>query len=297
MKKNEKQKAQKPAFHIAVGIALLIVVGIGIIFALGGIGNDNNEQVRTFIIKTSYVTLQYPEKYKKFLKHEEIRQDADSTVVFTMTYEDLEAELFRLSFMAEAPEEYDGYFDAEGTELYVSIIASGFDYGIFGVDNTEDDLEMREEVQALYYGMLDGMSTVMESVRKDTRFSEIRGVSESAKQEQALSYWKISIPDVMTCVESEQNGVYRVTFSTHIGDKAIDLYTISMGDTSAESIIGQYVSNGKSRGVSVELNTIDTEELSAKELELTYAMMDTVNDVLQAIRRDKNFHDQVEPAA
>lgn len=296
MKKNDNQKTKRTVFLIALGIVLLVVVGIGIVIALDGIGDDNDEQDGTFKIKTSYATLQYPEKYKKFLKYEETRQGEDSTVVFTMAYEKLEAELFCLSFTAEAPEEYVGYFDAEGTELYVSISASGFDYGIFGVDNTEDDLEMREEVQALYYGMLDGMSIVMDSVRMDERFSELKGVSERQKQDHTLTYWKISLPKAITVAESEQDGVYRATFSSDVGDKVIDLYTISLGDTGAESIIGQYVTNGDSRIVSVELHNINTEILTTEELEIAYTMMDTINDVLQAIRQDKNFHDQVEPA-
>jgi hypothetical protein len=132
-------------------------------------------------------------------------------------------------------------------------------------------------------------------VCNDERFSEARGISERKKQK--LSYWEVSIPVGITCVESERNGVYRATFCGNVGDKIIELYTISLGATNAKSIIGWYATRGENKILSVELHSIDIDALSSEELELAYIMMDTLNDVLSVIRQDKNFSDQLEPVA
>lgn len=293
---NNKSGGEKHRFRVfaLAAVVLVIIAGVALTAVLG---NKDANRDRTVGIKTTYLTVQFPKKYERYLKYQELVQGNDATVVFTMVHEEVEAELFRLSFTEAAPEEYAGYFSTDNAELYVAIKASGFDHGIFGTDHTEEDLEAQEEIRALYYAMLDGMSTVMDSVRQDTRFSEIRGVSESDKQEWTLSYWKVSLPSAMTCAESEQDGVYQATFTCNIGGKAVSLYTVCLGDSDGESAIGYYTANGEKRMVSVKPHDIQTDTLSQEELEIVYAMMDTVNDVLQAIRQDKNFSEGIEPAA
>ena len=300
---DEKKKPQKDScggkkriLKICIVVAVVLVLIAGVVFA-ATLSNKNANEERTVEIKTTYLTVQYPKKYEKYLKYEELVQGKDATVVFTMIYDEIEAELFRLSFTEAAPEEYAGYFSVDNSDLYVSIKVSGFDPRILGTEDTDEAQEKRFEIESLYYSMLDGMTTVMDYVRKDSRVSEIRGASESEKKELSLSYWNVSLPQNITCVETEQDGIYRATFKCRVGDKEIDLYTVCLGDSEAESVVGQFATNGKSRLVSVELHELNTDTLSQEEIEIVYAMMDTINDVLQAIRQDKNFSEQTESAA
>lgn len=288
---------KKRILKICIVVAVVLVLIAGVVFA-ATLSNKNTNEERTVEIKTTYLTVQYPKKYEKYLKYEELVQGKDATVVFTMIYDEIEAELFRLSFTEVAPEEYAGYFSVDNSELYVSIKVSGFDPRILGTEDTDEAQEKRFEIESLYYSMLDGMTTVMDSVRKDSRFSEIRGASESEKKELSLSYWNVSLPQNITCVETEQDGIYRATFKCHVGDKEIDLYTVCLGDTTAENPIGQFKVNGETKLVSVEVH--DPNEagaLTEEEQAAAYVLLDTINDVLQVIREDKNFHDQLEPAA
>ena len=292
-KKREQKTEEKKKQIIIVAVAVLVVL-IGAVVVWSFLPKNESAAMK---IKTTYLTVQYPKEYEKYLKYEELVQGKDATVVFTMIYDEVEAELFRLSFTEAAPEEYAGYFAVDNGELYVSIKASGFNPMILGMDQSDEASEKRLEIESLYYSMLDGMTTVMGSVREDSRFSEIRGASESEKKELSLSYWNVSLPQNITCVETEQDGIYRATFKCHVGDKEIDLYTVCLGDSEVESVIGQFATNGRSRLISVELHELNADTLSQEELEIVYAMMDTINDVLQAIRQDKNFSEQTEPAA
>lgn len=287
---------KKRILKICIVVAVVLMLIAGVVFA-ATLSNKNANEDRTVEIKTTYLKVQYPKEYEKYLKYEELVQGKDATVVFTMIYDEIEAELFRLSFTEAAPEEYAGYFAVDNGELYVSIKASGFNPMILGMEQSDEASEKRLEIESLYYSMLDGMTTVMGSVREDSRFSEIRGASESEKKELSLSYWNVSLPQNITCVETEQDGIYRATFKCHVGDKEIDLYTVCLGDSEVESVIGQFATNGRSRLISVELHELNADTLSKEELEIVYAMMDTINDVLQAIRQDKNFSEQTESAA
>lgn len=286
-----KKIKEKKLVPIIIAV-LCIAVGICVFFAVRGQTGKNGEKMRTVNLKTTYLTMKYPRQHTKYLKYEELQDGTDTEIVFSMTYEEIEAELFRLSITAEAPAEYIGHLALDNQTMYVSVDAAGLNPEIFGRAQTDEELQKQEEITALYYSMLDGMGTVIKSVHEDAKFSVAKGVSESEKQDKSMSYWKVSLPASMIVDEIEENGIYRATFSCDVGGKTVKLYTISLEDTEAEGVIGQYVVSGESRFLSVE--TYEVAGLSDEQRETAYAMMDTVNDVLQTITQSKNFR-QLEP--
>lgn len=288
----QTQNRKKVPVLALVGIGLLLILGICIAVFSGGGGKD-----ATMEIKTAYLTVAYPKSFKKYLKHESLSDGINATEVFSMVYEDVEAELFRLSVTQEAPEYFEGYLNTEHGLMYVSLSASGVDPSIFAVTSEQEEADQNAEMEALYFAMLDGMTDVLASIKQDAKFSVHRTISENDKQNTALTYWNISLPKDITCEETTEGGIYRAAFHGVIGDKTVKLYTVSLGDTAAASPVGQYEVNGQSQMVSVEIHDLNSLELTEEELSAAYTLVDTVNDVLRVIREDKNFHDQLEPAA
>ena len=293
----KKVKERKKLLSIII-ITIFIAIGVGVFFAVRNQIGKVYGQTQVVNLKTTYLTLKYPKEYAKYLTYEELQNGTDTEIVFSMTYEEIEAELFRLSITAEMPDEYVGYLTLDNHSMYVSMDAAGLNPNIFAELQTDEALQKREEMEALYYSMLDGMSTVVQSLYSDKKFSTAKGISESEKQDKSMAYWKLSLPVAMVVDEMEENGVYCATFFGDIGGKTVKLYTISLGDAEAEACIGWYVVNGENRVLSVKTYDLATqEELSDEQRETAYAMMDTINDVLQTIRQDENFHDQLEPVA
>ena len=289
----KKIKENKKLLWIAIAV-LCVAVGIGAFFAIKNQTGGDGAQLRTVNLKTTYLTLKYPKQYAKYLNYEELRSGADTEIVFTMIHDEIEAELFRLAITTEAPAEYVGYLSVDGQAKYVSVLIAGWDPEIFAEAQTDEELEKQEKTTELYYAMLDGVSTVMQSVYADAKFSIAKGVSESEKQERSMTYWKVSIPATIAVEEVEENGIYRATFSCDIGGKTVKLYTISLGDADAESVIGQFVVNGEGRIMSVEV--YEAADMADADREIAYAMMDTINEVLEAIRADQNFREELTPA-
>ena len=138
----------------------------------------------------------------------------------------------------------------------------------------------------------------MHSIEQSTGYSTIKGVFGNDKKDEALSYWTVALPSNITWEEKVEGDVYRAVFYGNVGEKKIPLYTISLNDTSVEDPIGQLVVNGEAKLVSAQVHDPNADAtLTEEERATVYILLDTINDVLQAIRQDKNFHDQIEPVA
>lgn len=289
----EKKSKKKMTLVAVTAILLAAVIGIAVVVRSVSLRKEILME-----IETTYLSIQYPKEYKKYLTYEETLNGVDSEAVFFMNYEDNKLELFRLNVCSDAPETYEGYLNTDKGTMYVSLAGSSVDQNLFFSDDVSGDPEVNVEMEALYYAMKDGMTAVMKSIEQAPNYSVVRGVFGNDKKEETLSYWKVNLPSNVTYEEKYEGAVYRAEFYGNVGEKKIPLYTISLNDTTAENPIGQLVVNGEAKLVSAQVHDPNADAtLTEEERATVYILLDTINDVLQAIRQDKNFHDQIEPVA
>lgn len=288
MKRENTQKKSFLCLALLAGAgALLAVLVVLLLWQGSGTVNNKDEMVN---IKTAYVTLKYPKAYKKYLQHREILEDSNATEVFSMSYEGVEAELFRLCFTVDKPENVEGYLQTDKGSLYVSVqpCAEGPDLSSFM--QNDEDVEKAKEIEARYYSMMGAMGKVLESVQEARRYSIVKGVAENDRRTEEVLYWKVSLPKTITWQSSEVDGTQEAAFRATIGEKDIVLYTIALGDIAMENTIGRYTHQGQVKYITVEVCDLDIQgTLTQEELTAAHVLMDTVNDVLQVIHSDPNF--------
>ena len=286
-----KTKNKKKLIVVSIVMALIICAAV-----VAGITFSKPET--DLEIQTTYLTLQYPKEYKEYLTYEETVVGQNSEVVFFMNYHEEKMELFRLRVCMEAPEVYEGFLKTNNGDMYVALTGFQMDQNAFVTENEAGEPEINAEMEALYFAMKDGMTMVMNSIEQAPGYSTVMGVFEVDKMDEALSHWTVSLPSNITWEEKNEGEIYRAVFYGNVGDKKIPLYTVSLGDTTADSPIGQFSVNGEMKIVSVDVNNFDAaEEFTEDELAVVYVLMDTVNDVLTAIRESDNFVDHLEPVA
>lgn len=283
----------RPAL-LAGAVVLVAVLVLLLLWQGGGTAEKKDE---TMNIQTTYVTLKYPKAYKKYLQHQEILEGSDAIEVFSMVYEGVEAELFRLCFTADEPESAEGYLQTDNGALYVFVepCADGLNLNDLAWDSEE--MDKTQEIESIYYSMMGAMGQVLESVKADSRYSIVKGVAENDKKTEEILYWKISLPKAVSWQSSEDDGTHKIAFRATVGEKDIALYTIALGDIAGENAIGQYTHQGKTQYITVEICDLDAQgPLTQEELTAAHVLMDTVNDVLQAIRSDGNFSSELTAA-
>lgn len=293
---SEQTKTNKKKKKTVLIAAAVLLAAVVCIVAVVGMISSNRETAMD--IETTYLTVQYPKEYKKYLAYEETLNGQDSEVAFFMNYEEQKLELFRIGVYSNAPEMYEGFLSTENGTMYVSLTGSPVDRNVFYTEEVTGEPVLNTEMEALYFAMKDGMTMVMDSIEQAPGYSVVMGVFGNDKKDSSLSYWKVSLPSNITWEEKNEGNVYRAMFYGNVGEKKIPLYTISLGDTTAETPIGQFEVNGETKLISVEVH--DPNEagtLTEEEQASVYVLLDTVNDVLRVIREDERFHDQLEPVA
>lgn len=283
MKMENKKFDKKKAIISVVCIAVFAICGL---FFL----KKGNGKISTMDIQTTYVTLQYPKAYRKFLKHEEILDGTDATEVFSMVYQEKEIELFRLFLTSEESENAEGYLNTDNGVLCIALQPAQADPDVFIQNPDSEESEKDTEMESLYYAMLDGMGIVLDSIKQDSQYSSLKEIAENQKQDAKILYWDISLPTNITWEETSEEDIEQVTFFGKVGEKTLRLYTISLEEDQAESSIGQYVIDGQAKSINVTgYDLSENGALSEEEKAVAYTLMDTVNDVIQVIQKDKNY--------
>lgn len=288
MKMKNRKLDRKKTIIAVVCVAVLALCGL--FFWKQGDG-----KIPTMDIQTTYVTLQYPKEYRKFLKHEEILDEADAEEVFSMVYQEKEVELFRLFFTQEESENAEGYLNTDHGVLCITLQPAQIDPDIFIQDPDSEESEKDTEMESLYYAMLDGMGIVLDSIKQDSQYSSLKEIAENQKQDAKILYWEIQLPTDITWEETTEGNVEQVTFFAKAGEKTIRLYTISLGEDQDQSSIGQYLADGQAKNINVTAYDLsENEVLTEEEKAVAYTLMDTVNDVIQVIQKDKNYRSSQE---
>lgn len=287
MEKNEQKQAPKGGKKRLVLILVLcgILVAAGVCAAIafgGGAGGAAEGEVRLMDIKTAYVTMQYPEAFKENLSHREIIEGGVTSEIFSLLYNEQELELFRICFGEGVSGEPAGYLHTDAGVIPVTLVIADYEALVF----TEEE----EEVKDLYFSMLENASTVMASLYKDVRYSENKNVNTENKAEVQLTYFAAALPEAVQWEESTQGGIYKAVFSTTVGAEKIMLYTVSIGEPEAGSLLGYYDVDGKNQPVCIATGDLDAlQSMEEEDRTAVYLLMDTVNDVVQGIMAEKNF--------
>ncbi len=291
MSKNEKKQEEKAAPRKKLYLILLVLLAIAAIalvlfLCLTGDSEEPSQIESTSTqrenaqlqIDTTYITLYFPGEYIGYLQHEQFHDGNMTSECFSLVYKGTKTELFRIYFGNEAlsPE---GYLHTEQGPISVSVVAA----------NATDAKFANEEARELYYRLLEQMNDVIATIRADARFNESSGIAPET-QELAVYDWTLTLPSGVECEQTQEGDILQAEFYGTVGGQRVKLYTIIMGDTQSESVIGFYRIDGVDRPVSVQPDELAYVDGMSEEEQLSvFALMETLNDVVQSIMSSENF--------
>ena len=233
---------------------------------------------KTAKIQTRYLTLEFPAEYEGNLKHEEHVGAERTEEIFCMVQNGESVELFRVYFGDETVGSPAGYLHTESGVVSVTVQVS---------DSPEG---MDEETEELYYGMMSGINTLLDSIYADKQFSEHSDYHSGADTDASMKYWSVTLPESITWEENTEGDRYLVSFYGTIGSERIKLYSVCIGDEEAENPLGVMEIDGQIRKVSVKVEGMEKiEQMSDEDQSIVWSMMDTINDVVAAIMSSEGF--------
>lgn len=235
-------------------------------------------------IQTQYLSLSYPETYADVLLHQEVTADAVTMEIFSMKADNRTLELFRIFFGDETVGSIAGYLSVDGQEIPVT----------YTICQYNDEEFTDEETRAQYYETMNCLNDIMGTLEADDCFQTEKKEHPVENTETVLTYWTVTLPETMEYEEFEENGLYKVACYGNVAGERIALYTIYIGDPGAETVLGTYDVNGEAKKLSVEsYEIIPAESWTDEEQASAYAMMATVNDVIQTIMSSENFSEEI----
>ncbi len=233
-------------------------------------------------ITTKYCTLAIPETCSEAMKHWEVTEGMIAVEIFSMIHDEEELEIFRLYFGDESMGILMGYLLTEEGEISVS----------YTVNEPEAILVADEEKKMQYYTMMDGFSSVMDSIYTDSRFSETKHAEEVKNNSAALKYWTVDLPENVEWEESEQSGLYRADFYGTFRGKRMKLYTIGLGKMDGDYTIGTLQVNNETRPIYVKVYALEIDETwTEEEITAGYRMLETLNVVTDMIITTDGYSD------
>lgn len=265
---------------------LLLMVGIGSVLGCANADNPNGMQITgiddnpSIEIDTTYGTLKFPASMEENLRHKEVTEGNVTMEVFYMLLPKVERELFRIYYNAPSMGSALGYLKADTQQVSVT-------YAV--CDYSREDFS-DEASWKLYSSMMDGFSMLLNSIQNDERFTQIQSVEAVESTSTKLTYWEITIPETMQCEEMTEGDYYRADFYGMLGGERTLLYSFQLGEPPLESVLGTYMVDETEKVISLESNDLVMQEILSEEEQITlYEMMDSINDVIQAIMNSSNF--------
>ena len=227
------------------------------------------------------VALNMPSEYGAVLNHTRKVYIAPVTEVFSVNIDGREVPLYRVDFANEEEGEWLGVLQAEEGDIPVT-------YSLYTL--SEEELAvLDEEALDAYYGGMESFNNILEAIQADPRFTAepVQGVG--AGYEAELKYWTVVLPEKVTFEETIVEGSYEAVFYGRIQGEKTALYSVAIGDDQAGAM-GKFNLDGEEKAVSVEIYGVEQNVFwSDAEFDLAYAMMDTVNDVIEAVMESDNF--------
>ena len=235
---------------------------------------------KTVKIQTQYGPIQFPSVLADNMRHVETTEGGIALEVFYMTSEHGEREVFRIYFGAPDMGEHLGYLTIDGKEISVTFALC---------DYSEDDFS-NENDQILFSNMMAAFTVVTNSIMNDSRFSELKAIEQIDVQAVELRYWTVTLPENIHVEESADDNLYRADFYGIFGGENILLYSFQLGDQLLASVLGTYMVDDTAKPVSLEVSEFTQRDNWSEEDQIRlYNMMDTINDVIQAIMSNSEF--------
>ena len=238
-------------------------------------------------IDTAYCPLQISADCVDKIRHTETVEDGVTRETFYMLLEDGEKELFQICFGSVEEGDSIGWLVTDEGRLPVMVIVPAYDFNAF-----------EEAEQQTYLTLMDQLNVLLSSIRESEQFTtkpDVTTIEEPEQQEAQLAYWEVMLPITMEWEEQRVGDVYTVDFYGMIDAERIRLYTISLGDTPAESALGMYTADGEARMLGVTPYSLDSQLPDATDAQRqTYSvLMDTINTVLPVIMGSENYSPEI----
>ena len=235
------------------------------------------------VIQTQYMQLCVPEAKMEGVTHREVVQDTIAMEIFTLVSGETELELFRLYFGDGTMGTIVGYVTVEEEEIPVSYTIS--EYG----DDFPD-----EESKALYYQAMDLFSVVIDALYESENFSQTKHTEPVKDGVAAMKYWSVDLPENIIWEELVQEKLYCLNFYGTLHGERTALYSVGIGEMEADYTVGTFLVDGEERIVNVRIFDLPvTDQWNEEEISAGYRMLETVNDVIDAIMSSENFSEQM----
>ena len=270
---------------LALIIAAVLVAAAAAVILLGGDADlqaGKNENT----VELSYgFSIRFPGEYAHMVEHTQEKFEQRTTEAFVLKDGDADISLYCICFGDR--ENGDWLGELKNGDVNVPIT-----YTIFSPD--EEELEKLGEeghaaynaVRASFYDLLDTITTDRRFVAEEVHDELVLG------QEVEMTYWNAVLPDVVTFEETNQDGVYQADFFGEVNGEQVMLYSVRIGGESLQSPLGMFEIDGEQKVVSVESYSLsDRDDWSDDDLGTAYRMMDTINNVIDALMDSGHFAD------
>ena len=241
-----------------------------------GVGGCKPAEDPDIAIETPYVVLKFPKEAAELVHYQQESEAEIVSQVFSMEVNGSMREVFRIWFNNYDTGTRLGYLVTEQGSVPVSYDVASY---------TETDFP-DEESWTRYYTVMDGFSTLLESISQSKVFRETDLQDNEKTKTHTLKYWKLTLPAAVRCEEITEETGYRVEFYSQIAGKERKMYAIHLGEPAAQTELGFYLADGEKLRLTVESADLDSSiELSQQD----HVRMESVNDVISAIMADPNF--------
>lgn len=263
-------------------IVVAMVVGMAVMLWIS-IGSQESEN-SSIKLQTEFGKLEFPREYAENLKHTEVEEAGAVIEIFSMISDEEEFELFRIYFGEVSNGSIVGFICSDSDVVPVSVMLG---------DGRKIE-SANEETATQYYSMMEGLNVVLSSLYENEKFTkdEFEAQKESAMK---LTHWNVTLPNTMAVSESSVDGIYEAEFSGEVLGESVALYRISIGEEKAEVPLGYFKLDGVKKAVYVQSYELEERESwSEDDYAAAYRMMDTINDVIDAIMQSKQFSAELE---
>lgn len=242
--------------------------------------SDEPTESKYIEIETPYITLKFPEEDSAALIHEEEYLGNAVVEVFYMKTAGDDLPLYRIDFGDENAGDWLGIIKTDEEEITVT-------YTVFSA--TEEELQELDQQVETYSALMNDFNVLLNCIYEDSRFSSEKANDAVEDRELELTYWSLTLPELINCSEKTADGNYQADFYIEIQGEQILLYSVYIGDEQAETFLGQYEIEGNLKTISIETYDLNDSEWSDDERAIAYQMMDTINDVIQVICTSEQF--------
>ena len=247
---------------------------------------DENE-IQLDAIESKYITLQYPAELSEIMIHEVDTFNGQYTDAFYMKYADKDIPLFRFDFGPEIAGDWIGVLETETDDVVVTSV-------VF-VLSEQEHMSLSEADEEMYTACMDAYSFMLKGIVEAPNFVVDRPVEIGEIVEVQTTYWTLMLPSNMTVEETVSEDTYIAMFYGDVAGQHTALYQVNIGEEKAESELGVYEINGSLKPISVgSFELFEKDGWSEEDYSTAYRMMDTINQVIDAIMQSEQFSTEAE---